>query len=378
MQLTAPMDDFGRRARSLWDMDPDVAYLNHGAFGACPRPVLEEQTRLRSQLQAQPADFFLRRCWYQLDEARTAVASFLGADPQGLVFLPNATTGVAVVLHSLDLGPGDHVVTTDHVYDAVHNALRARGVVLTVVPFDLDDPDPAATVLAAVDERTRLVVVDAITSPTAWVLPVEDVVAGCRDRGVLCLVDAAHAPGQLPVDLAALDADFWVGNLHKWAYSPTGSAVLVAREDLRQRVRPLVVSHLEGYPLAFDWPGTVDPTAHLAAPTALELMGQLGWEAVREHGARVACAGAELLRDRLGAVLPFDDARSRHAQMVLVDLGLASLADAEALRERLRLTGIEVGATGWRGRGYLRLSGAPYNVPDDYERLADALSREPA
>jgi isopenicillin-N epimerase len=376
MQLTAPMDDFGRRARSLWDMDPDVAYLNHGAFGACPRPVLEEQTRLRSQLQAQPADFFLRRCWYQLNDARTAVASFLGADPQGLVFLPNATTGVAVVLHSLDLGPGDHVVTTDHVYDAVHNALRARGVELTVVPVDLDDPDPATSILDAVDARTRLVVVDAITSPTGWVLPVADVVAGCRDRGVLCLVDAAHAPGQLPVDLADLDADFWVGNLHKWAYSPTGSAVLVVRDDLRDRVRPLVVSHLEGYPLAFDWPGTVDPTAHLAAPTALELMGQLGWDEVREHGARVAWAGAELLRDRVGAMLPFGDTRSRQAQMVLVDVGLASLADAEALRERLRLKGIEVGATGWRGRGYLRLSGAPYNIPADYERLAEALSHE--
>jgi isopenicillin-N epimerase len=156
-----------------------------------------------------------------------------------------------------------------------------------------------------------------------------------------------------------------------------GSGVLVVRAELREQVRPVVVSHLEGYPLAFDWPGTVDPTAHLAAPLALELVGQLGWDIVREHGSRVAWAGGELLRDRVGAVLPFDRDRSRHAQMVLVDLGLASLTEAEGLRERLRsVAGVEVGATGWRGRGYLRLSGAPYNVLDDYERLADALSRE--
>jgi isopenicillin-N epimerase len=367
------MDSFGRRARALWDLDPEVAYLNHGSFGACPRPVLQEQARLRAELEAQPSDFFLRDLWKHLARARSAVASLLGTDPEGVAFLPNATTGVAVVLHSLGLGPGDHVVITDHVYGAVLRALRAREVDLEVVAVDLDDPDPAATLLTRVDERTRLVVVDALTSPTAWVLPAADVVTGCRDRGVPCLVDAAHAPGQLAVDLAALDPDYWVGNLHKWVNTPKGSAVLVVRPELRPQVRPLVVSHLEGYPLAFDWPGTVDPTAHLTAPVAIALMEDLGWQQARDHGSRVAWAGAELLRDRVGAVLPFDDRRDRHAQMVLVDLGLGSLAEAEALRERLRSAGVEVGATGWRGRGYLRLSGAPYNVPEDCERLADAL-----
>lgn len=359
----------GASIRSWWGLDPDVAFLNHGSFGACPTSVLDEQSRHRAVLEREPVDFFVRTSFEMLHESRRAVARFLKAHGAGLVFVPNATTGTAAVLHSLAIGPGDRVVVTDHTYGAVLNALKHRGCDVVVVPVDLDDLDPAATILAAVTDDTRLVVVDAITSSTGWALPWAEVVDGCRARGVLCHVDAAHAPGQLDADLRATDPDFWVGNLHKWAYSPKGAAVLVVREALRGQMRPPVVSHFDGWPMAFDWPGTIDPTAYLAAPAAL---GLFDWDEARAHGRRVVRAGAELVRDRVGAVLPLQDSGS---QMALLDLGLSDLAAAEALRERLRAEGVEVASTVWRGRGYVRISGAVYNDEDDYLRLADALAR---
>ena len=354
--------------RALWPLDPAAAYLNHGAFGATPRPVLEEQARWRSRLEEQPFDFLIRRYDGHVAAARSAVAELLGADPAGLAFVPNATTGVATVLRSLGLGPGDRVVVTNHVYPAVHIQLRALGVDLVVVPYDLDAG--AETLLAAVDDGTRLVVVDAITSVTALVLPVADVVAGCRARGVPCLVDAAHSPGFQPVDVRALDPDYWTGNLHKWCCAPKGAAVLYVRADLRDRVRPLVPStwYEDGYLPAFDWTGSGDPSAWLAAPAAIALLGELGWETVRSYGTALAAWGARVVG------LPAPAPPERHGQMVLLDAGLATYDDATALRDRLWAAHrVEVGATGWRGRGWLRLSAAAYNTPDDVLRLGAAL-----
>ena len=361
--------------RALWPLDPAAAYVNHGAFGATPRPVLAAQARIRDRLEAQPYDFLMRRLPGELAAARVAVAALLGAEPEGLAFVPNATTGVATVLRSLGIGAGDRVVVTDHVYPAVDVQLRALGAGLAVVPVDLDAPDPAALVLAAVDERTRLVVLDSVTSVTALVLPVAAAVAGCRARGVPCLVDAAHSPGLLPVDLRALDPDYWTGNLHKWCCAPKGAAVLYVRDELRDRVRPLVPStwYEDGYLAAFDWTGSRDPSAWLAAPAALALLGELGWDAVRSYGSALAAWGAAHVAAATGATVPAPP--ERHAQMVLLDAGLPSYDAAMALREYLWARHrVEVGATGWRGRGWLRLSAAAYNAPEDYVRLAEALA----
>lgn len=343
--------------RELWTLEPDVAFLNHGSFGATPRPVLEEQARWRARLEAQPVDFLVRRYWDLVAQARAEVAAFLGADPERLAFVPNATTGVATVLAAV-VRPGDRVVVTDHVYPAVAYQLAARGADTVVVD--------AAALLDAVDERARLVVVDAVTSVTAVVMPYESVVAACRERGVPCLVDAAHAPGLLPVDLRALDPDWWTGNLHKWVCAPKGAAVLYAREP----VPPLVPSHGwgRGWHAEHDWSGTFDPSAWLSVPAALRLLGSLGWEEVRSYGRALAAWGAALT----GLPVPFGP----HESMVVVDAGLATYEDALALRDRLwEADRVEVGATGWRGRGWLRLSAAAYNRPSDYERLAAALGR---
>ncbi len=364
--------------RALWALDPDVAFLNHGSFGAAPRPVLAAQSQWRARLEAQPVDFLVRHYGEYVGSAREAVASFLGADPDGLAFVTNATTGVETVVHSLDLGPGDHVVVSDHSYAAVEIGLRARGVALDVVPVDLDAPDPAAAPLAAVDERTRLVVVDAIASATALLMPYETVVAECRARGVPCLVDAAHAPGQLPVDLRSLDPDYWTGNLHKWCCAPKGAAVLYVRPDLRSSVHPLVRSHWtgHGYTAEFDWCGTHDPTAWLAAPVAIELLGSLGWDTVRTYGTALARWAAALVASEVpGVTLPVANP-ARHRQMVLLDARLPTYDAALTCRDALwDADRVEVGATEWRSRGWLRLSTAPYNRPQNYERLVTALAR---
>jgi isopenicillin-N epimerase len=364
--------------RALWPLDPAVAYLNHGAFGATPTPVLDEQSRWRARLEAQPFDFLIRGYQSYVDTARLDVATFLGADPEGLAFVPNATTGVATVLRALGIGPGDRVVSTDHVYPAVENQLRALGCDLVLVPVDLAAPDPAAVILAAVDAApTRLVVVDWVTSVTALVLPVSDIVAGCRAIGVPCLVDAAHAPGLLPVDLRALDPDYWTGNLHKWCCAPKGAAVLYVRSSLRDTVHPLVLSHGAGlgYHAELDWSGTHDPSAWLAAPAAIALLGSLGWEAVRDYGSSLARWAASSVAAAVpGASLPAPP--EQHAQMTLVDVGLPTYEAALACRDALwSADRVEVGVTGWRGRGFLRLSAAPYNSATDFLRLAEALAR---
>jgi isopenicillin-N epimerase len=355
--------------RALWTLDPEAAFLNHGSFGATPRPVLEEQDRWRARLEHQPVDFLARRYWGHVAEARAEVAAFLGADPDGLVFVPNASTGIAAAVAAL-VRPGDRVVVSDHVYAAVFETLRRAGADVVAVPLEPDAPDLAAPLLAAVDERTRLVAVDAVTSATGLVLPVADVVRGCRERGVVCVVDAAHAPGLLPVDLRALDPDVWAGNLHKWCCAPKGAAVLYLREEWRDRVHPAVASHGTGLGLhaEFDWLGTFDPSPWLSAPAALRLMGSLGWDAVRAYGAALAAWGAA------ATGLPLPVPRKRRTSMALLDAGLATYADALALRDAMwEADRVEVGATTWRGRGWLRLSAAPYNRPSDYERLAAAL-----
>jgi isopenicillin-N epimerase len=363
--------------RSLWALDPAVAFVNHGSYGAAPRPVLEAQSRWRATLEAEPVDFLYRHYPERVAAARAAVAAFLGAEPEGLAFVTNATTGVATVLRALGLGPGDRVVVTDHVYPAVAIGLTALGVDLRVVPLDLDAPDLAGPVLAAVDERTRLVVVDVVTSATAVRLPFEEVVAGCRTLGVPCLVDAAHAPGQLPVDLRALDPDYWTGNLHKWCCAPKGAAVLYVRAALRETTHPLVLSHWagQGFTAEFDWSGTHDPTAWLTAPAALGLLADLGWETVRGYGAALARWGADRIASVAGAAAPVP--AGRHLQMALVDAGLPSYAAAEALRDAMWAADrVEVGAAGWRGRGWLRISAAAYNAAGDYERVATALAKD--
>ena len=305
-----------------WDLDPDVVFLNHGSFGACPRVVLAEQQRLREELEAEPVRFLHRELEARLDTVRAELAALVGAEAADLAFVPNATTGVNTVLRSLSFAPGDELLVTDHEYNACRNVLDfvAAGsgarVVVVPLPFPIDGPHTVVErVLGAVTERTRLLLVDHVTSPTGLVLPVAELVAALHARGVDTLVDGAHAPGMLPLDLRALGAAYYTGNCHKWLCTPKGSALLHVRKDRQARIRPLVLSHganskrtdRSRFQLEFDFPGTHDPTPYLCVPAALRFLAGLlpgGIAAVQRHNHELAVVGRDLLLRVLDAPPP--------------------------------------------------------------------------
>jgi len=285
--------------RRFWALDPDVVFLNHGSFGAAPIAVLEEQRRWRDRMESDPVRFFARDLDAALADVRAVLGRFVGADPDGLALVPNATAGVNTITRSLRFGPGDEILTADHEYNASLNALRFAaerdGARLVEVALGYPVPsadDVVARVLDAVTPRTRLAMFSHVTSPTAIVLPVERLVPLLRERGIETLVDGAHAPGMLPLDLADLGAAYYTGNCHKWMCAPKGAAFLHVRHDLRHAIRPLAISHGANdpdpsrprYRKEFDWTGTDDPSAFLAIPAAIEHIGGMlpgGWPAVR-------------------------------------------------------------------------------------------------
>ena len=389
-----------------WRLDPSVTFLNHGSYGACPEPVLAVQRALRDELEAEPVRFLTDQLDDRLDRARVAVAAFLGADPEGLAFVPNATTGINTVLRSLRCEPGDELLTNDHEYNATINAMRAVAardrarVVIAPIPFPITGAGEALrAILAAVTERTRLVVVSQVTSPTAVILPVAELVAELEARGIDTLVDGAHAPGMVPLDLDTLGAAYWTGNGHKWLCGPKGTGMLWVRADRRERIHPLVVSHGANAPLAgrsrfrheFDWVGTTDPTGYLALPAAIDWMGTVaapdggGWPAAMAANHALALEGRDLLAEALGIEVPVPD--SMLGSMAALPLpGVADEAAAEALRRRLESEhAIQVPIGGWpvpaaraggaEPRILVRISAQRYNEPADYERLAVALAR---
>jgi isopenicillin-N epimerase len=372
------------QVRALWPLEQTVAHLNHGSFGAVTTPVLEEQQSWRERMESNPVRFFARELPAALVAARAEVGEFLGAGEGTLAFVPNATTGASTVLSAVPLEPGDHVLITDHTYGAVRIAVDRfvpdrGGVVDTVhVPLTATDPDVVEMVLRAVTDRTRLALLDHVTSPTARRLPLAALVPSLQERGVAVLVDGAHAPGMLDLDIERVGADFYVGNLHKWACAARGTAVLHAAARWRPALRPLVASwgEAEGFPLAFDETGTEDPTAWLSAPRALRVLGQLGLDRLRRHNVELAVAGQQQVATALGVPdtdLPRDPAVSM--QLVPLPDGIATTREAAAgLQDRIgEESAVEVAVTCWHGRGFLRLSAHAYNAPADYRRLASDL-----
>ncbi len=385
--MTPPPDPIPG-ARLLFTLDPAVAYLNHGAFGAVPLPVQRAQQRLRDEMESNPHLFFTSSLSQRIEHARRYMATFLGADPDGAAFVNNATAGVNIVLNSLPLERDDEIVTTSHGYGAVRYAVdeacRRAGAVHTVVPFGLaaGDDEIVATVTAALKPgRTRLLIVDHVTSPTARILPVERLTKSAHSLGVPVLVDGAHAPGALDIDVAAIGADFWVGNLHKWLFAPRPAAILSVTEPWRAKIRPPVVSwsHHEPYPAALEMMGTIDYTSWLAAPTGLYVMRMLGIDAVRRHNAALAAYGQRIVGAALGLMSPSDllDPGAASASMRVLPLPAGSadtMSSAIDLRRRIaEQLRIVVPIHSWNGRGLLRLSAQVYNHPDEYDRLAAGL-----
>lgn len=372
---------------SAWTLDPRLAYLNHGGFGATPRAVLAEQQAWRDVLERNPVGFLVHRLPELLDGVRTELATFLGGDRDGLVFVANATAGMQTIIAQASLRPGDEILATDHCYPAVLAQLRrttaATGAAVCVAEVPLPADGRAAVteaVVSRIGRRTRLVVLDHVASCSGLIFPVEDIVGECHRLGVPVAVDGAHAAGLLPVDLARLDADFWVGNLHKWVCAPKASAVIHAAPQWRETLRPLVASHgiNDGYQPSFDWTGTQDPTAILAVPAALAFFDKPGWPAVRQRNNELAARGAELVARRIGTFSPDGPGLAAAMRLVRLPRPLTE-AEARGLEQRLLADhGVVVPATFHGGWQWLRLSAQLYNTVDDYERLAGAVEQDPA
>ena len=384
-----------------WDLDPELTFLNHGSFGACPRVVLAEQARLRTQMEHQPVLFHMRELEGLLDAARVELAEFVGAEPANLAFVPNATTGVNAVLRSLPLEAGDTLLATSHGYNAVRNTLdfvaqRAGArVVVAEVPFPIEDPQQVVeAVLATLTPTTRLAILDHVTSPTGLVFPIEELVAALAERGVDTLVDGAHAPGMLPLELEKLGAAYYTGNCHKWVCAPKGAAFLYVRADRQAQVRPTVISHGANakHPersrlrLEFDWVGTQDPSAYLCVPTAIRFLRGLlpgGWPELRERNRSLVLAARRRVCDQLETAPVSPDSMIGFLAAHLLPSApspeppAALLGGLDPLQAKLyEQHWIEVPVFPFPAppQRVLRISAHVHNSAADYERLVEALA----
>ena len=374
----------------LWLLDPQVAFLNHGSFGACPRPVLEFQRVLQDRMEREPVQFLFRDLEGLLDDARTALAQFVGADVENLVFVPNATSGVNTILRSLDFKPGDELLVTDQEYNACRNSLdvvaqRAGAKVVVVsIPFPLTKASDAVdAVLARVTPRSRLALIDHVTSQTGMVLPIAPIVAGLNAKGVDTLVDGAHAPGMVTLDLRAIGAAYYTGNCHKWICAPKTAGFLCVRPDLQPLIHPLATSHganstrtdRSRFLIEFAWTGTLDPSACLSVPEALRFLGSLlpgGWPQLMARNRELALAARALLCQALKIAAPCPDE-------CIGSLASLPLPPTPPLQERLFKThGIEVPLIVWPTSPHrlLRISAQLYNSLPQYQKLAEALTIE--
>jgi isopenicillin-N epimerase len=373
---------------SHWCLDPSVVYLNHGSFGACPSAVLDAQAALRLEMEREPVDFLVAKLPARLNAARETLAAFLGAAPSDLVFVTNATAGVNAVLRSLSLGAGDELLLTNLTYAACRKtadfvALQTGArVVVAQLPFPCrDEEELIAPILGAVTARTRLVLLDHVTSPTALILPVTRLVRELEARGVDTLVDGAHAPGMVPLALSELGAAYYTGNAHKWLCAPKGAAFLHARRDRHEHLHPGVISH--GYPAGFraefDWTGTFDPTPWLCIPESLRFMGAVlpgGWPQVMSANRSLVLQARALFLQSTGSDAPCPE--SMIGSMASLPLPQASPGspaqrlDYKGLHDWFRARGVET----WLYADpvlLLRLSAQLYNDLDQFKLLARLL-----
>lgn len=375
-------------------LDPAVTYLNHGTVGAVPRRVLAVQQDIRDEIERQPSRFMLREVAKlvgrprtgptRLREAAAAVAARLGARGEDLVFVDNATTAINAVLRSIVLEPGDEILLTDHNYGATARVAsfvaRERGAEVRQVrvPYPKVDRDRfVAAVRGAIGPRTRVAVFDHVTSESALIFPVAELAACCRERGVAVLIDGAHAPGMLSLDLPALGVDWYAGNLHKWAHAPRSCGVLWAPPARQAGLHPPVISSGldQGFHAEFDWVGTRDPSPWLAAPAGFDFLSDLGEDAARAYNHALAWRAAQELTDRWGTALEYDEASVGSMVTIPLPAALGSTSDdAARLRDALLDDEqIEIHAHARDGRLWVRISAQIYNDWDDIEKLDQAI-----
>jgi isopenicillin-N epimerase len=367
--------------RSFYMLDPSVTFLNHGSFGACPIPVFEEYQRWQRELERQPVEFLGRRIGGLIDEAKVSVGQFLNIDPQDFVFMPNATSGVNVIAKSIPLQPGDEVLTTSHEYGACIFAwqfelgIKGARLVEQHIPVPVTTTEDFVDLLwQGVTPRTKVIYLSHITAPTGLILPVEAVIRRAREQGILVAIDGAHAPGQIPLDLTAIDPDFYTGNLHKWASAPKGTAILYVKREHHDWMRPLYVS----------WGGyqggtfaqrvlvqaTHDPAGCLTAPAGIAFQQAHRWDERRPGCHQLAREARAILADVTGEVPLSPDTWYMQLAGSLLPEGTDPIALKQRLYDDFR---VEIPIFPWNGRFIIRASLQVYNTADDLAALKEAL-----
>lgn len=388
-----------------WSLDPSVTFLNHGSFGACPRVVLEKQLEYQRELEREPVDYLVRRIAPLIDENRGELAKLVGADPADMVFVQNATAGVNSVVRSLDFQPGDEILVTAHDYNACRNVIRyvaeRTGAVVVEVPLPLPITSPQQivdSVLERVTKRTRLAMIDHITSPTALVFPIEQLVRELDQRGVDTLVDGAHTPGMLPLNVDRIGAAYFTANCHKWLCTPKVVGFLHVRRDRQKGIQPTIISHGWNRPRpgyspfldGFDWPGTLDPSPWLCIGESIRFLSGLlpgGLEALMRRNHELAVVAQRILCERLGVrPVGVESMLGSMAAVHLPDNPTAFDSDGKpSPMEEWRLNNelfakhrIEVPAFFWPAapKMILRVCAQAYNHPAQYEHLAEILKKE--
>jgi isopenicillin-N epimerase len=372
--------------KSLFLLDPDVVYLNHGSFGACPRPVFEIYQRWQRELEREPVDLLGRKIESLMIEARTVLADYIHCAPDEVVYFPNPTTAINMVARSLKLGSGDEVLSTDHEYGAMDRTWRficnrtGARYIRQPIPLPVESPEEFVEQMwRGFSDRTKVVFISHITSQTALTFPVQEICRRAREAGVLSIVDGAHVPGQIRLDLSSLGADIYTAACHKWLCAPKGSAFLYVRRALQSMREPLVVSwgweaeepSASQYIDHHEWQGTRDPSAFLTVPAAIEFQRAHDWDSVRARCYQLASQTRErmLALTGLGPICP--DNGTWFRQMFAARL---PVLDTKELWERLRAEyNIEVLTHTWNDQTLLRASFQAYNSPSDADALLVAL-----
>jgi isopenicillin-N epimerase len=387
---------FGAAALELWPLDPGLLYLNHGTVGVTPKRVLAAQQAIRDETEREPARFLLRELSSgqsprrkdppRLRSAAAVVAEFVRSRPEDLVFVDNATTGANAVLQSFPFAAGDEVLVTNLNYGAVTNAARfstgrvGGSVRVAQMPHPVRDPESIVKALdAAIGPKTRMLLVDHITSESALVMPIREIARRCHPKGVAVLVDGAHAPGQLDLDVPSLGVDWYTANLHKWACAPRSSGFLWASEERQRGLHPAIISwgYEKGYLVEFEWGGTRDLSTHLAAPAGIEFMRELGIDDMRRYQHQLAMETGRILTRRWGTVL--ETPESMIGSMITVPMP-ASLGttrdDAQRIRDALLFEDrIEVQMHSFQDQLWARISAQVYVDVAGIERLAEAVAK---
>jgi isopenicillin-N epimerase len=374
--------------KKLFMLDPNVVFLNHGSFGACPIPVFKVYQEWQRKLERQPVAFIASQLENRLRDARMALGRYIQADAENIVFVPNATFGVNVIARSLSLGPGDVVLATDHEYGACNNAWKFvcgnSGAIYQQQRIPFPSPSPQEIIEAiwsGVSPRTKLIFMSHITSPTALHLPVEEISARARQSGILTMIDGAHAPGQIPLNMETLGVDFYIGNCHKWLMAPKGSAFLFTRAEKQSLVKPLIVSWGWGEEKTIatgsdfldnlQWWGTRDPSAYLSVPAAIEFQADHNWNEVRERCHELAVHAINQICSLVRKPSLYQDNILFH-QMAIAPL--PHITDLRSFKDRLyKEYSIEIPCIEWNHMQFLRISVQGYNSQSDIDRLIYAL-----